>query len=169
MRHLLNNEANMMLRSAECRTQVASNLLGTIQGTLVSYEQEKYDLAISILKENLSLREIMSRLEGLKVTEERQLLELVDANAAIAQATAEISAFLDNTVGRNGREEQQPSPRFKLLDTKLGGESTAENDSSCASSICTDFEHIDAYCRPFDEEYENFDNNEDGSILHILT
>lgn len=160
---LLTSEANLYARSAACRAQVVSALLGSIQGTAVSYGQE-YDLAIFILNEHPSLSEIRSRLGSLQDSEQRQVEGLLEAQEAIAQATVATAHYIHSVTGEEARQPVSEvhtglEPEFGRLHIKRLDE--ALHSRKVGGGTNTEFEDINTYSQSVDETYIDAINSDD--------
>ncbi|KAF1965728.1 hypothetical protein BU23DRAFT_424504, partial [Bimuria novae-zelandiae CBS 107.79] len=91
--------ANIRVKGAECRAHVAHILLNTIRGHKLSHEQDTYSLAVFILNEHPSLDEIRSRLRSIQDSRKQQINGLLEAQKAIAHATAAMTQYFHTVMG----------------------------------------------------------------------
>ncbi|KAF2818092.1 hypothetical protein CC86DRAFT_473015 [Ophiobolus disseminans] len=179
--------ANLMLKGAECRAEVASALIAPTADISMPYQEENPKLATWVLKQNPGLQEIDSRLQDAQNRLNRQSEQLHIAHRAIDQAKDNANAYLrhairvdeegDEEVSKKATAEQGTYYDVNRVEVQLGiDEQGAEdvfedaNEFECASSCSTEFEDIDAYCKPVDEQYDGymqFDDNE--SIASAIT
>ncbi|EMD96365.1 hypothetical protein COCC4DRAFT_154441 [Bipolaris maydis ATCC 48331] len=109
--------ANLMLRGAACRSEVASRLLSPPGSSEALHLREKNDLAIWILKEDPSLQEINTRLRSLRRAVDLQREQLLDASGAIEEATTDISRYVRTTMGNALKAGDNLTEEVLKLDT----------------------------------------------------
>ncbi|KAJ6201956.1 hypothetical protein J3E72DRAFT_391675 [Bipolaris maydis] len=174
--------ANLMLRGAACRSEVASTLLsspGTSDTLLV---QEKNDLAVWILREDPSLQEINTRLRSLRSAVDLQREQLLNASGAIEEATADISHYVRNTIENAPESEEDHTQEagkldinhdIKRLDVQIAEDGRTSRrlldiddlGSECVSPSSTQFEDMEAYSEPINNFLSGHSDFEDDESV----
>ncbi|OAL56157.1 hypothetical protein IQ07DRAFT_660628 [Pyrenochaeta sp. DS3sAY3a] len=145
--------ANILLKGASCRANVASLLLKAPKG--VNYDRNR-DMADWILRESASLQEIGSRLRSIQHTEERRTGELLEACGIITHATVEVCCYLRDSVNEitTGHSNSDVAAFDACANKKHCHTAPANGFTSYASSVSTEFEDIEKYCESVNEMYD---------------
>jgi cell fate (sporulation/competence/biofilm development) regulator YmcA (YheA/YmcA/DUF963 family) len=167
-----------MLRGAACRSEVASTLLSPLGLGEALHLHEKNDLAVWILSGDSSLQEIDTRLRSLRSDVDLQREQLLDANGAIQEATADISRYVRTTMGDaleagdNLTEEVlklDTCHEVKRLDVQIAEDGRISRklvdiddlDLERVSSSSTQFENMEAYSEPMEDMPDGYLEFED--------
>ncbi|EUC27555.1 BTB/POZ domain containing protein [Pyrenophora tritici-repentis] len=179
--------ANLMLRGAACRSEVASRLLSPPGCSEALYLREKNELAVWVLDQDPSLQEINTRLRSLRSAIDIQREQLLDASGAIEEATVDISHYVRTTmanaleVGDNLEEQVlklDTRHEVKRIDVQIAKEGRISNKLVDAddlnlervSSSSTQFENMEAYSEPMENLLDGcLEFEDDESIASART
>ncbi|KAG9186448.1 hypothetical protein G6011_09556 [Alternaria panax] len=179
--------ANLMLRGAACRAEIASTLLSSSRTDETLHLHERNDLATWILEGSPSLQEINARFESIRRAVDLQREQLLDVNAAIQEATADIgcyvrTTFVDDQEREEGRTEEvagvDARQKIKRLEVRIADEGrmsrksldVCDLDLERVSSNGTEFEDIEAYSGPMGSMSDGcLDFTDDESVRSIKT
>ncbi|XP_014551491.1 hypothetical protein COCVIDRAFT_42203 [Bipolaris victoriae FI3] len=179
--------ANLMLRGAACRSEVASTLLSPLGIGEALHLREKNDLAVWILRGDSSLQEIDNRLRSLRSAVDLQREQLLDANVAIEEATADISRYVRTTIGdalEAGDNLTQEVLKLdtchevKRLDVQIAEDGRTSKklvgvddlDLERVSSSSTQFENMEAYSEPVEDMLDGYlEFEDDESVTYART
>ncbi|UPX14621.1 uncharacterized protein EKO05_0005098 [Ascochyta rabiei] len=172
--------ANLKLRGAACRAQVASTLLNSLGDDRTLHQQEKIGLAVWILKDSLSLQEVSTRLRGVRSAADHHREQLLEASGAINEATADINHYVRTTIGEaRGAEERHKKDvmtldqrhKVKRLEIQIaeGGRMPRDSFDADGSSSGTDFEDIEAYAGSLREWYDGLQFDDNNSVSSVQT
>ncbi|CAN9299747.1 unnamed protein product [Alternaria alternata] len=179
--------ANLMLRGAACRAEVASTLLSPPGSDETLHLQEKSDVAVWILKDSPSLQEIEARLRSMRSAVDLQREQLLDASGAIKEATADIHRYVRTTMEDTREMEDDGADDVVKLDVCHGVKrleiqvaedgQMSENsvdvddlDLERVSSSSTAFEDIEAYSEPVETMLGDYlDIEDDVSVASAKT
>lgn len=176
-----------MLRGAACRAEMASTLLSSPRNDETLHLHERNDLAMWILKGSPSLQEINARFQSVRRAVDLQREHLLDASAAIQEATADISCYVRTTFGddqekEEGRTEEimevDARQKIKRLEVQIAEDGRMSRSSldgynldlERVSSNGTEFEDIEAYGGPMGSMFDDyFDFKDDESARSSKT
>ncbi|CAN9245446.1 unnamed protein product [Alternaria alternata] len=179
--------ANLMLRGAACRAEVASTLLSPPGSDETLHLQEKSDVAVWILKDSPSLQEIETRLRSMRSAVDLQREQLLGASGAIKEATADIHRYVRTTMEDTREMEDDGADDVVKLDVCYGlkrleiqvaeDRQVSENsvdvddlDLERVSSSSTAFEDIEAYIEPVETMLGDYlDIEDDVSVASAKT
>ncbi|CAN9211509.1 unnamed protein product [Alternaria alternata] len=179
--------ANLMLRGAACRAEVASTLLSPPGSDETLHLQEKTHVAVWILRDSPSLQEIEARLRGMRSAVDLQRELLLDASGAIKEATADIHRYVRTTMEDTRERVDDGADDVVKLDVCHGVKhleiqvaedgQMSENsvdvddlDLERVSSSSTAFEDIEAYSEPVETLLGDYlDIEDDVSVASAKT
>ncbi|RMZ74091.1 membrane protein [Pyrenophora seminiperda CCB06] len=179
--------ANLMLRAAACRTEMASTLLSSSRNDKTLHLHERSDLAVWILKDSPSLQEINARLQSIRSAVDLQREQLLDASGAIKEATADIGRYVCTTIGDGQELEEDHTEKtvevdahhtIKHLEIQIAKDGRMSRNSldvddldlESVSSSGTKFEDIEAYEGPMGTMFDCYpDYKDDESVTSIKT
>ena len=176
-----------MLRGAACRAELASTLLSSPRNDETHHLHERNDLAMWILKGSPSLQEINTRLKSMGSAVDLQRKQLLNASAAIQEATADIGCYVCTTFGDDQESEEgrtkeivevDARQKIKRLEVQIAEDGRMSRNSlnGCdldlerVSSNGTDFEDIEAYGGPMGSMFDGYlDFKDDESVRSSKT
>lgn len=175
---LLTLTANVKLRGAACRAQVASTMLSSLDGDSILHLQEKCGLAMWILEDSLSLQEINNRLRSIRSAADTLREQLLNASGSIIEATADINDYFRTTIGQAQRVEEghrkdvlDVHHEVKRLEIQIAESGRISRDSFVAdnSSSDTDFEDVEAYAESLGDCYDGLQFDDHESVASAKT
>ncbi|CAN9210718.1 unnamed protein product [Alternaria alternata] len=179
--------ANLMLRGAACRAEVASTLLSPPGSDETLHLQGKSDVAVWILKDSPSLQEIETRLRSMRSAVDLQREQLLDASGAIKEATADIHRYVRTTMEDTRERVDDGADDVVKLDVCHGVKhleiQVAEDGQMSENSVDVDdldlervspsstaFEDIEAYSEPVETLLGDYlDIEDDVSVASAKT
>ncbi|CAN9385425.1 unnamed protein product [Alternaria alternata] len=164
--------ANLMLRGAACRAEVASTLLSPPGSDETLHLQEKSDIAVWILKDSPSLQEIETRLRSMRSAVDLQRELLLDASGAIKEATADIHRYVRTTMEDTRERVDDGADDVVAEDGQMSENSVDVDDLDLerVSSSSTAFEDIEAYSEPVETMLGDYlDIEDDVSVASART
>ncbi|EOA87838.1 uncharacterized protein SETTUDRAFT_109185 [Exserohilum turcica Et28A] len=174
--------ANLMLRVAACRAEVACTLLSAAGSDGAFHAHQKSDLAVWVLEDSPSLKEIDARIQDLKRAVDLQRDQLHDASGTIKEATADINRYVRATIGDGPGPEESRTEETMNLDTChdvkrleiliAEDEHASKNfvnidnlDLDDTSSHGTAFEDIEAHSKPTGITLDDYLDHEDAESV----
>lgn len=171
-----------MLRVAACRAEVVCTLLSAAGSDGAFHAHQKSDLAVWVLGDSPSLKEIDTRIQTMKCTVDIQRDQLHDASGAIREATADINRYVRATIGDAPEPEESQTREIVNLDTchdvkrlevQIAENGHASKDSvdvdnmefDDTSSHSTEFEDIEAYSKPTGIILDDYLDHEDAESV----
>lgn len=176
-----------MLRGAACRAEMASTLLRSPRDDETLHLHERNDLAVWILKGSPSLQEINARFQSMRSAVDLRREQLLDASAAIQEATADIGCYVRTTFGNDqereeGRTEEivevDAHQKIKRLEVQIAKDGRMSRksldvydlDLERVPSNDTEFEDIETYGGPIGSMCDDYlDFKDDESVRSIKT